>query len=102
MPQPNQAKPYPLSNLNDARDLVAVRCAYCKREHAYYPTDLMQLFGDVDIDSLAVRMTCEAVPGGHGALQVSRIFSGSREMLGRRIRRLVAIKVKRIPVWREE
>ena len=100
MPQPNRTKPYPLSNLNDARELVSVRCAYCKREHAYYPTDLMQLFGDVDVDSLSVRMTCEN--GGHGSLRVERIFSGSREMVGKKIRRLVAIKIKRVPIWSED
>jgi len=102
MPQPNKTTPFPLSKLNDARDLVMVGCAYCRRVHVYYPTDLTQLFGDADVDSLARRMICESVPGGHGVLRVERIFSGSREMVGVKIRRLVAIKVRRIPVWREE
>ncbi|GAA2867679.1 hypothetical protein GGQ99_001256 [Aminobacter niigataensis] len=102
MPAPNKSKPYPLSKLNDARELVEVRCAYCKRAHVYYATDLMQLFGDVDVDSLAGRMTCESVTGGHGLLHVERIFSGSREMVGRKIRRLVAIQIKRVPIWKEE
>lgn len=102
MPQPNRTTPFPLSKLNDARELVLVSCAYCKREHAYYPTDLMQLFGDVDVDSLALRMTCESVRGGHGTMRVERIFSGSREMVGKKTRRLVAIQIKRVPIWREE
>lgn len=55
-PNSCRAEPFPLSRLNDARDLITVGCAYCKREHAYYPTDLMQLFGNVDVDSLASRM----------------------------------------------
>ena len=102
MPAPNRTTPFPLSKLNDARDLVEVRCAYCRRAHVYYPTDLIQLFGDVDVDSLSGRMKCESVPGGHGFLKVERVFSGSREMVGKKIRRLVAIRVQRIPVWREE
>ena len=103
MPAPNRTTPFPLSRLNDARELLEVRCAYCKRAHVYYATDLMQLFGDADVDSLAARMTCEnAKNGSHGFLQVQRIFSGSREMVGRKIRRLVAIRVKRVPVWSEE
>nr|WP_246441701.1 hypothetical protein [Aminobacter aganoensis] len=102
MSAPNRTTPFSLSKLNDARELVLVSCAYCKREHAYYPTDLMQLFGDVDVDSLAAQMTCESVRGGHGFLRVQRIFSGSREMVGKKIRRLVSIKFRRIPVWREE
>ena len=102
MPQPNRTTPFPLSKLNDARDLVSVSCGYCKREHTYYPTDLMQLFGDVDVDSLAGRMRCESVAGGHGSMRVERVFSGSREMVGKKIRRLVAIRVRREPVWREE
>lgn len=102
MPAPNRTTPFPLSRLNDARDLVSVSCAYCKREHTYYPTDLMQLFGDVDVDSLSGRMRCESVAGGHGFMRVERVFSGSREMVGKKIRRLVAIRVRREPVWREE
>jgi hypothetical protein len=47
-------------------------------------------------------MTCESVRGGHGLLKVERIFSGSREMVGVNIRRIVAIKINRIPVWKEE
>jgi hypothetical protein len=37
-----EPNPFPLSRLNVARDLITVGCAYCKREHTYYPTGLMQ------------------------------------------------------------
>lgn len=100
MPSLYRSKPFPLSNLNDGRRLVRVRCAYCKRTLHYFPGDLIQIFGDVDVDSLAHRMTCEE--GDHGFLQVEAIYPSGKEAVGLKIRRLVSIKVRRIPVWREE
>ena len=92
---------YPLSNLNDTLRLVRVRCRYCKRSHNYFPSDLIQIFGDVDVDSLTHRMTCE---GGadHGRLDVEAFSPNGREAVGLRIRRLVALKINRVPVWRED
>jgi hypothetical protein len=52
-------KDYALSNLNDRRLLIRVRCPYCKRAHVYYPWDRIQIFGNVDVDSL---MNCEIAP----------------------------------------
>lgn len=102
MPELHRTKPFPLSNLNDARQLVRVECAYCKRRQHYYPTDLIQLFGDVDVDSLTGRMTCEnALDGTHGFLYVEAIFPTAYEAVGLKIRRLVGIKFRRIPVWKE-
>lgn len=100
MPEPYKSKPFPLSNLNDSRQLVRVRCAYCKRAHNYFPSDLIQIFGDVDVDSLVGRMKCEA--GDHGFVNVEAFFPSGREAVGLKIRRLVAIKIRRVPVWREE
>ena len=54
-------KDYPLSRLNQGgMQLVRVHCRYCKRTHNYFPDDLIQIFGDVDVDSLMDRMRCEA------------------------------------------
>lgn len=59
--------------------------------------------GDVDVDSLAVRMVCENTPTGtHGNLDVSRLAPTAGEAVGLKIRKLVAIKIRRIPVWKEE
>ncbi|RWC25932.1 MAG: hypothetical protein EOS27_27155 [Mesorhizobium sp.] len=92
---------YPLSNLNDSLRLVRVRCAYCKRSHNYFPSDLIQIFGDVDVDSLAYRMKCE-MGRDHGYLDVEAFSPTGKEAVGLRIRRLVALKIQRVPVWREE
>jgi hypothetical protein len=102
MPEPYwpKTKPYPLSNLIDNRSLVRVTCSYCKRSHVYYPEDLIQIFGDVDVDSLMGRMRCEN-DADHGMLDVKSFLPTGSEAVNLRIRRLVAIKLKREPVWRE-
>jgi hypothetical protein len=82
--------------------LVRVRCAYCKRVHHYRPDDLIQIFGDVDVDSLARRTTCETGGEDHGMLQVSALSPTGREAVGLRIRRLVALRIKREPIWRDD
>jgi hypothetical protein len=103
MPVPywSKKKDYPLSNLNDGGiRFVRVACRYCKRSHTYRPEDLIQIFGDVDVDSLSLRMKCEN--GDHGLLHVEAFSPSGREAVGLRIRRLVAIKIHRVPVWRED
>jgi hypothetical protein len=100
MPSPYRTKPYPLSNLNQGLQVVRVSCSYCKRSHVYRPDDLIQIFGDVDVDSLMYRMRCEN--GDHGSLDVKAFHPTGSEAVGLRIRRLVAIKLKRVPVWRED
>lgn len=96
-----KSKIFPLSRLNEQRSLVRVQCRYCKRLHNYHPSDLIQIFGDVDVDSLMTRMTCE---GGsdHGQLNVTNFVPSGSEAVGLRIRRLVAIKIRHIPVWRDD
>jgi hypothetical protein len=94
-------KPYPLSNLITHMSLVRVTCRYCKRAHCYRPEDLIQIFGDVDVDSLMERMKCEN-GGDHGVLDVKSFAPSGADAVGLRIRRLVAIKMVRVPVWRED
>jgi hypothetical protein len=100
MPAPYRYRTFPLSALNESRSLVRVQCNYCKRAHVYYPDDLIQIFGDVDVDSLMHRMRCEG--GDHGPLDVHGFIPTGSEAVGLRIRRLVALKIRRVPVWRED
>jgi len=68
MPEPYWPKKgdYPLSKLNAGGImLVRVTCRYCKRTHNYRPDDLIQIFGDMDVDSLMTRMKCEQ---GHAGM----------------------------------
>lgn len=104
MPEPYWPKSaiYPLSKLNDGLRLVRVRCPYCKRTHNYFAHDLIQIFGDVDIDSLMHRMKCERCKVESGTLDVSTFVPSGKEAVGLKIRRLVRIEFKRVPVWKEE
>ncbi|MGS1093137.1 hypothetical protein ACVCNR_00950 [Aquamicrobium terrae] len=81
--------------------LVRVTCRYCKRSHVYRPDDLIQIFGDVDVDSLMHRMKCEG-GAGHGQLDVKGFLPSGSELVGLRIRRLAAIKFQRVPVWKDD
>jgi hypothetical protein len=102
MPDPYRpkTKDYVLSNLNDGRQFVRIRCPACKKTHHYFPTDLIAVVGDIDVDSLMRRMKCGC--GGSHFLDVSSISPTGSEAVGMKIRRLVAIKVQRVPVWRED
>lgn len=101
MPEPYRKRDFPLSRLNEGgRQYVRIKCTYCKREHVYMPDDLIQVFGDVDVDSLSDRMKCEGC-NDRGTLDVRAISPTGSDAVGMRLRRLVAIKIKHVPVWRE-
>jgi hypothetical protein len=74
----------------------------CKRTHNYFAHDLIQIFGDVDIDSLMRRMKCERCGDGSGTLDVNVFAPTGKEAVGLKIRRLVRIEFRRVPVWKEE
>lgn len=83
------------------RSLVRVRCNACRRTDNYRPEDLIEIFGDVDANSLATRMKCER-NAGHGPLDVESFLPEGEYAVGLRIRRLVALKLVRVPVWRDD
>jgi hypothetical protein len=86
--------------MTDRLDLLRVRCTSCKLTHVYHPADLLQIFGDVDVDSLMGRMSCEGC--GLKGMDVRIFLPSGSERVGLKIRKLVSIKIKRIPVWRED
>lgn len=101
MPDPYwpKTKEYVLSNVL-GRDLIRTTCRYCKQSHAYRPEDLIYIYGDVGIDSLMDRMKCEA--GEHGYLDVTTFAPTGSQAVGLKVRKLVRVDIKRIPVWRED
>ncbi|WP_394891477.1 hypothetical protein ACG873_09460 [Mesorhizobium sp. AaZ16] len=56
------------------------RLGSCKRTHNYFPSDLIQIFGDFDVDSLMDRMRCEG--GDHGRLSVDSFLPTGSEAVG--------------------
>ena len=99
MPEPHRRRDNPLSRLNESRNYVRVACAYCKRRLHFFPDDLIRVFGDVDVDSIAERIKCE---GCGGRVDVKSFSPTGSEAVGMRMRRLVAIKIQHVPVWRDE
>lgn len=102
MPEPYwpKKKDFPLSALVESRMLIRVSCAYCKRTHVYRPEDLIYIFGDMDTDSLIGLITCEG-GSSHGRMDVKGFMPSGSEAVGLKIRRLVRLEIRRVPIWRE-
>ncbi|MEQ1938637.1 hypothetical protein ABMA46_10305 [Mesorhizobium sp. CN5-321] len=104
MPEPYWPKDrnaYTLRMAERNRTIVRVRCAYCKRVAYYHPVDLMEIWGDVEVDDLMHKMRCEAGKD-HGNMDVRCISPSAEEMQGMKIRRLTGIVLTRRPVWSEK
>lgn len=104
MPEPYWPKSkhsYRLSDASRNQTIARVRCAYCKRTVHYNPVDLIVIFGDIEVDDLMDKMKCE---GGkdHGRLDVRCISPSGADAVGLKLRRLVSIQLKRVPIWRED
>lgn len=80
---------------------VSDRCHTCNTLHHYRPEDVLQIFGDVDANSLHRRIKCERCRSNL-AMSVDYFQPTGAEIVGMKIRRLVAIKLLRVPIWREE
>lgn len=89
-----------LSALNDPPCFVKLACYRCKRAHHYHPGDLIQLFGDIDVEAIPRRLKCEEC--GPGTLETAIVYPHGSAAVGLKVRRLVAIKIQRVPVWRED
>lgn len=91
---------WPLSRAQAVGQLVRVRCPICPGWRHYEPADLQCLLGDVDVNAVSRRMHCERC-GGHG-MRAEVFIPVAAERARLKVRRLVAIKIKRVPVWRDE
>jgi predicted metal-binding protein len=95
---PNES--WTLSRAHDVAQIVGVRCGHCPGKRFYYPADLIQLLGNVECFHLETLMSCERC---HRGDEISaRVFIPLAERQKMKLRRLVAIKIKRVPVWRDE
>jgi hypothetical protein len=90
-----------LSQAHDVGQLVGVRCGHCPGKRYYRPGCLIQLFGNMECHSLEVSMSCERC--GRGDEIRARVFiPTAQERMQMKVRRLVAIMIKRVPVWKDE
>jgi hypothetical protein len=71
------------------------------RKRFYYPADLIQLLGDVECYHLETLMSCERCQcGDEISARVFIPITADRQKM--KLRPLVAFKIRRVPVWRDE
>jgi hypothetical protein len=91
---------WPLSKAHEVGQIVRVRCFYCPGRRHYLPGDLQQVLGDVDVRAVSRRMRCERCYRSDG-LEADVFVPVASERAKLTVRRLVEIKVRRVPVWRD-
>lgn len=99
-------EPYPykkgrglrLSEAHTHGKLMLVECAHCSAKRHYFPDDLRRLLGDMAIDDLALK--CEGC-GKRDYTRVTGVHLTAQEKVGLQVRKLVAIKIREIPVWED-
>lgn len=91
-----------LCDAHNAGQYIKVRCGLCHGPtRYYYPADLMRLLGDVPVIALQALMRCEKC-GHKQYLDIDVVKASAAERAAFKVRRLVEVKVKKLPVWREE
>lgn len=90
-----------LSSAHDAGQLVRVSCGYHDDRRYYRPADLIQIFGDIDVNRLGRLMKCERC-GRRDNIDVEARLLPAQERDRITVRRLVEIKIRKLPVWRED
>lgn len=105
MPEPYWPKRKNSYTLGDAERLpgrlVRIRCRYCKREHYYEIADLRVLLGNIEVDDVAYSMKCSGC-GKDRTLELELLSISAEDRQKTTVRRLVAIRYLRRPVWRDE
>ncbi|MEX0956420.1 MAG: hypothetical protein WDZ83_14570 [Rhizobiaceae bacterium] len=80
---------------------MTVRCMNCFVTRHYLPADLKTVLGNVDCDDLDGYMKCERCGKGD-CIRAEPVSLSAQERQRNRVRRLVRIKWKKVPEWREE
>lgn len=90
-----------LTKAHDAGQLVRVVCQHCRITRYFYPADLRELMGDIGVDRIEGKMTCQQC-GSREWLEAhfDSLTAVQRQKLP--VRKLVRIKTIRRAVWRDE
>jgi hypothetical protein len=98
MPEPYYPKhknAYRLSDVARNNDVIKVRCRYCKHARLFEVADLIEVFGDVDVDDVGVKMKgCRLCRSTFHTLDVDAVSRSAREARGVKWR-------KRVLVWKD-
>ena len=95
--RPKKGRGLRLSEAHDLGKLMLVTCGHCFSKRYYFPGDLRRLLGNKEIDDISIK--CEGC--GHRA-DVTGVHLAGQERAGLRVRKLVAIKIKEVPVWKDQ
>ena len=80
--------------------LVKVTCQHCRITRLYLPKDLLTLCGPIGIHEIAQWFRCEKCDQKHNMVaDWMAVYGPDVRML--RVRRLVRVKYKRVPVWKD-
>jgi hypothetical protein len=90
-----------LSNAHEIGQLVLVRCGLCNVKRWYQPSDLREIFGDIEAELVGNKMICKRC-GKNEYMHVETQNPSARERQGIRVRRLSEIRMVRRVVWRDE
>ena len=101
MTHPYLKPAFTLQNALECNLLVKVRCQLCKSVHRYFPADLLQLCGDISLDQIGPWFRCEKCETREYMRADWQDVRGPD--VGKvKVRRLVQIRMVRIPEWQEE
>jgi hypothetical protein len=90
-----------LSVVEPYQQIVRVHCGYCNTKRVYLIKDVITLLGDVPIYSMERAMKCDHCGRSDGI--EARCDAVQSSDIGKlKIRRLVGIKMVRVPIWRED
>lgn len=82
--------------------VIRVSCGNCGGRRHYMADDLAKIFDPrTDIHTLARKMKCEGC-GRKDEMDVEPRIPAASERAAMTIRRLVEIRIRKIPVWRDE
>ncbi|RWB18797.1 MAG: hypothetical protein EOS28_30855 [Mesorhizobium sp.] len=90
-----------VSNAHEVGQLVVVQCGLCNVKRCYQPSDLREIFGDIEAELVGSKMSCERC-GKHDFMHVETQNPTARERQGIQVRRLAEIRVVRRVVWKDE
>lgn len=90
-----------LSNAHEIGQLVLIRCGLCNVRRWYLPSDLKEIFGDIEAELVGSKMSCKRC-GKNEYMHAETQNPSARERQGIRIRRLAEIRMVRRVTWRDE
>lgn len=90
-----------LSVVEPYLQIVRVHCQLCHTKRVYLIKDVITLLGDLPAYRIGHAVRCEQC--GHKEYVDARCDSVQASDVGKlKIRRLVGIKIVRVPIWRED